>query len=411
MKRNFFLLVFSLLVGFGIAEIYLSRFFPQKTYIRSFQNAINCFARSKFTVFELKPNCTIKFHDFDTGEEISAKINSVGLRGNEFEEKKKPDEKRILFEGDSFILGFGVKDDDLVTTHLQQKLKDASKLEPLGQANVINAGYAGGFGPDGYYIHLREKGMKLQPDLVVFNIFVFNDLSDIENSDWIGASPNGVPQRVESKKIYVDENGYLLPKDTPLIYHIPVLRESHVAILTANTLGQLAEGSQKIADKIKFRLSPAQFPTGDARDTNLPGVYGNLCFFAGICHRSSLHAFDDLFALIRESNKLANEQNHDARAHFVVVLIPVDFQLYPDALAKYKIDDGIPQSSLTDRDPDPQKRIKQMLDAEKIPYIDLLSAMRNSSDRLTFVTDGHWNSNGHAIAAQEIYKWIQNNYK
>lgn len=411
MRRKIIAVLASACITILLSEMLISRFLPQKTYSQSFKNAISCFTKSDYAVFQLKPNCTIQFHNFDTGEIIDANINSLGYRGKELDEKKKSGEKRILFEGDSFILGFGVKDEELVTSHVEKKLKDVSSSSTLKNASVINAGYAGGFGPDGYYTHLREKGKALQPDLVIFNVFVYNDLSDLGDSDWVRPGPNGEPQWVESKKIYVDENGFLLPKDTPLIYRIPVLRESHIMVLTANMLGQLVRESYIVIDKIKFKIFTPQFPTGEARDTNLPGGYANLCFFAGMCHRSTYHLFTDLLTVIKASNEIANARLTDGRKHLVVVLIPADFQIYKDALDKYTFDDMIPKDIYKDPNPQPQRRIKEMLEKEGIAHIDLLDIMRQSKERLYFPTDGHWNAKGHAIAAAEIYKWIVNNYR
>lgn len=414
-KRNYrsriLVLVITTAASLFLAEKIVDRYLPQKTYSRAYKSANTCFQKSNVTVFTLKSDCVMKFEDYDTREIFQTKINNLGYRGEDFDPKKKPGEKRILMEGDSFILGFGVKDRDLVTTHLENKLKDAGIVNPLKNAKVINAGYAGGFGPDGYFLHLKNAGINLQPDLVVFSVFVFNDFSDMADNEWYGIGEFGEPEKVVSKTTFVDDRGYLLPVAVPFIYRVPYLADSNLAVLSFDGLDKLQKLAKHYSDRIKYKVFKPEFPTGDAKDSNLPGVYISTCIFGPACHRQTLHLYTDLLATIKASQKIANRDFSDNTPHFLVLLIPAEFQVYPDTLKKFKTDDGISADSVTQADPNPQKRIKQMLDKEGIAYIDFLPVMRQNPQRLTFRDDGHWNGPGHEMAAAEIYKWILTNYK
>lgn len=396
MKKLFFITL-SICLFFLLIEFLVQRLSPQNTYSVSFQKGYNCFAKSKVTVFTLKPNCMIPFTDYDTGEAKTAIINSNGYRGKEFDPIKKQTEKRILIEGDSFILGFGVGEDEVVSTQLEKLLDNST---------VINAGYAGGFGPDGYYLHLKNNGVQLQPDITVFSIFVFNDLSDLADNEWIGVGPNGEPEKVMSKTTMVDESGFLLPATLPLIYRFPIIRESHLGILASKGISNLLSIAKYKYERVKFTLFPPVFPTGDARDTNLPGIYKSNCIFADTCHRQTIRLYSDLYTTILASKKIVDSQFQDTKKHFIVLLIPVEFQLYPETYAKYK-DSGIPKEIDKEENPNPQRRIKEMLEKEKIDYIDLLPIMRRNKDRLYFVKDGHWNPKGHKVAAEAIAEWIK----
>lgn len=388
----------------------MARLYPQKTYSVAFTNAIACFDKSETVAFTLKPNCTFPFTDFDTKETFSTRINNLGYRGNDFAIKKPDGEKRILIEGDSFILGFGVKDENLVSQRLEKLLKDAKAPNSFSRAKVINAGYAGGFGPDGYFLHLKKRGMALEPDLIIFSVFVYNDLTDMYHDQWIGAGKYGEPLRVVSKTTKVDDGGHLVPFDTPLIYQLPVVRESHLAIFAVKGMEALVAKIAYFYDRIRFKIKPPDVPSADATDENIPGVYFSQCIYQEICHRQVMHLFADLTTTIKASNYLISGQFTDGKPHFVVMLIPVDFQLYPNTLAKYH-DDGIPPDIKDQEDPNPQKRIKDILDKEKIPYIDLLPIFKKSKERLYFTNEEHWNSTGHQAAAVELYKWIEENYE
>src|SRR3989344_1718407 len=91
-------------------ELITARFLPQKTFRKAYENAVSCFTPDKTTLFTLKAKCNFPFEDYDTGEKFTVTTNNLGYRGEDFDPEKKPGEKRILVEGDSFVLGFGVKD-------------------------------------------------------------------------------------------------------------------------------------------------------------------------------------------------------------------------------------------------------------------------------------------------------------
>ncbi len=409
-KKRIAVAVFSLIFTLVATEFLFSHFLPQKTYSSVYKNAISCFDKSETTVFRLKPNCSFPLTNYETKEVFTTRTNFLGYRGEDFDIKKPVGEKRIMISGDSFILGFGVKDGEVITSILEEKLRKISPANLLKGAKVINAGYAGGFGPDGYYLHLKNTGIKLEPDLVIFSIFVFNDFSDMKNNEWIGAGKYGQPQKVISKTIFVDEKGNLLPIGIPLVYRLPIVREIHLAIFTENAVSKIKERINHYVDRIQFKINPPVMPTGDARDSNLPAAYERSCIFGEVCHRQNLHLYSDLLSTILASRELVESQFTDGKLHFVVLIIPADFQIYPDVLAKYQDTTGIPLNAAEIENPNPQKKIKELLAWEKIPYIDLLPVFRENKNRLYFIEDGHWNTKGHAAAAEEIEKWIKKNY-
>lgn len=408
--KKFIIPLVSLFVILLLLELFVSRFFPQKTYTLAFKDNNNCYRESPFATFELKPNCIMKFKNFDTNEVFETKINSLGLRGDEFDPTKKKVEKRILLSGDSFILGFGVKDNEIISYDLEQLLK-SDKSNTFQNLKVINAGYTGGFGPDGYYLHLKNKGIKLEPDLVVFSVFVYNDFSDIYNDNWIGGGIWGEPKKVISKTTTVDDKGYLVSKPTPLIYQIPILRESHLAILLTNSAKAVKDKLKYLTDKIRFKIFKPKTPSGEASDDNLLGAHITRCIFWDTCQRSALHLYSDLLSVVKASKALIEDTYKDKKTRFVVLLIPADFQIYSDAIENYRGDTGLPLDIAGFENPNPQNRLKEMFVKENIPYIDLLPVFKQVKQRAYFAKDGHWNALGHKIAATELAKWITTNYK
>jgi hypothetical protein len=93
------------------------------------------------------------------------RINSLGLRDLELEPSAKP---TILFIGDSFVYGAGVKDGERFTDRLRNELPDF---------RIVNAGVAA-YGTDQEYLWLRRLWPSLQPSVVVLIVCVDNDHRD-----------------------------------------------------------------------------------------------------------------------------------------------------------------------------------------------------------------------------------------
>lgn len=303
-------------------------------------------------------------------------------------------------------MGFGVRDEFLLSHLLEQKLNLNNSQTKY---QVINAGYMGGFGPDGYYLYLKEAGQSLNPDLIVFAIFVYNDISDLATSNWIGAGALGEPKQIVSSTTQVDAQGYLISKNIPLIYQLPILKNSHSAILVGQFLEKFNQFLKTTSDKIKYKIITPNFPSGEASDVNLTGTHINRCLFGELCQRQTRHLFSDLFTVIKVSQQLIDQETNQRQPQFLVLLIPADFQLYREALADY-IPQGIPDNQISLENPQPQKRIKEFLDQEKIAYLDLLPEFRQIKEKLYFATDGHWNKLGHQAAAEILEKWIRRNF-
>ena len=99
--------------------------------------------------------------------------NSDGLRN--VEEVDGSHDIRILAIGDSFTFGPYVPNEDTWPMQLE-RLLDAA-LHPRANAQVLNAGVAGYTIVDEYH-YLRERGLALEPDLVILAFFP-NDISDM----------------------------------------------------------------------------------------------------------------------------------------------------------------------------------------------------------------------------------------
>ena len=99
-------------------------------------------------------------------------INEMGYRGSSFDQEKSEFIKRVLFLGDSFVMGHNVAPEETIAAALG---KSVDGIE------VFNMGVLA-YGPDQSLVQLFEDGIDLNPDLVILGIFPANDFQDIDRS-------------------------------------------------------------------------------------------------------------------------------------------------------------------------------------------------------------------------------------
>ncbi len=149
---------------------------------------------------EIRVPDPILHHSFVSGAEtvmnspefkVSYKINSFGLRDREIE-PKKPGVFRILALGDSVVEGWGV---ELEQSWVKQLEKNLNENFGEGKFEVINGGVAS-YSPLLYYLFLKEKGLKLQPDLVIMMMDMgdpSDDYAYVKSTVFKGREPLACP--------------------------------------------------------------------------------------------------------------------------------------------------------------------------------------------------------------------------
>ena len=107
--------------------------------------------------------------------DVPFRTNRYGFRGEEdFSTSHGPEEVRILSLGDSIGFGLGIPAEEHYTKVAQRRL---SPSLPKRILRIVNAG-GQGYSPSGYAVFLQEQGIALQPDLVVIEIELNNDVTD-----------------------------------------------------------------------------------------------------------------------------------------------------------------------------------------------------------------------------------------
>jgi lysophospholipase L1-like esterase len=357
-------LAVSLAVIFG--EWYVRTWYPQLTLEAAQSFSFNCFEEGEHRWIKLASNktCILKsqWHAF---EPIEVKTNSLGLRNPEIPKQKPEGEKRVLFVGDSFTMGWGVKEQESFARKTETLLHE----QGLTNITTINAGFSAA-GPSGYYLYLKYFGLDLDPDIVVIGFFIGNDITARKDIEWIKTDEYGLPDIVRSKSTYIDNTGTLRFTDTPLRYKIPVLNNSHAFLMLVNA------------------ISPQQISTDPSKEM----IRQLTCLFKSDCHDLDT-AKKEVQFLFKGINSLLTSKGKK----LVVLIIPDDYQV--NAYPTYKYVQGLPLL------PSERRSINneyiRFFESEKITYIDVLpSMMEQAKEPLYIPEDGHWNAAGHAFTAE-----------
>lgn len=105
--------------------------------------------------------------------EVPVAFNSLGFRDREH--PSSSNSFRVVVLGDSYSMGFRVRQEDLYATILDQ----------TPGMDVVNLGITG-YGTDQELLALKEYGLRYKPDLVILQFFSSNDVYESSQSETYG---------------------------------------------------------------------------------------------------------------------------------------------------------------------------------------------------------------------------------
>lgn len=115
-------------------------------------------------------------------------VNQFGIRGEDFEVARQPDTVRVIALGDSMTMSPGVPLENTYPARLEKQLNANS---PESRHEVLNFG-VWGYNTEQQQLFFEEKGIALQPDVVVLGFFP-NDADAILP---VGHPTNGVVNKL-----------------------------------------------------------------------------------------------------------------------------------------------------------------------------------------------------------------------
>jgi SGNH hydrolase-like domain, acetyltransferase AlgX len=298
------------------------------------------------------------------------RTNSLGLHDAERSFEKPAGTYRILLLGDSMTAATHVPFEDSFGVVLERLLDDAAA--PGARFEVINAG-VDGFGTAQEMLLFEDVGYRFQPDLVLAGIFLGNDLAD--NSVHSGTSNHYLAGRC-GRPYFELRGGELEPLDGGAPFRPP-----------ARWIDRLLERSTIYSNLFPYPTPPPDFMQWDIFDRERSAAV--------------MQAWELTQRLL-----IALDQQVTDRG------IPLVFVVDPDKRgAGQKRGDGTAKG-LDERDyAGAYAMLDAFLDAQGLPYIDLLPALRKQVEsggpKPYYLINSHWNALGNSVAADGIFDWLR----
>lgn len=331
--------------------------------------------------------------------------NSLGLRDDELAPQKAEDEIRILLLGDSVVAGFEVERDETLEAVLEAKLNSHHDGVTY---QVINAGCRG-YGTDQELLYLRERGLALQPDLV---LLAFVPANDPENNVTIHTRGR------RFAKPYFDYGA-----DSSLVLRgVPVPPQPGDAQQYSPVLpAQAADTSAPVQRPLKrwLRQHVHSYSFLAQRLKNGPPALVALLQRLGLITPNTPPEWVAFYrapeppewrARWQISLDLIAEMQRLCRDHGIpygVWMFPLKEQVYARDreifLRTYGLD---PREFDFDQ---PAKRLQRFSDRQGLPFLSPLPRFRElaaTGERLHFAVDNHCNAAGHRVLAEAIYPFV-----
>jgi len=288
-----------------------------------------------------------KTWEFETDIDIS----SEGFRDYEHTKDKINGTYRIVGLGDSFTFGFGVPFEETYLRILEKKFNQSSPGKQ--QYEIIKTGIPG-YCLLQEFLLFKEEGVNYKPDLVLIGFDVNDHVDSIEPFDTV-------------------YKGFLIKRDS---LKSSFLKEKVYIYKNFQSIYLIFKTFTIIKNKI--------FKTKEAK----------ILFDEQLRNEYKQKAFLFTSQVLQEMQEYC--QKRDIK--ILLVFIPHKSQVHPD---KFKPTMFSHYFNGLDRFLDETCR------RNKITYLNLLPAFKCSAARgeqLYFNIDGHWNSNGHRLAAELIFE-------
>ncbi len=363
------LLVASLFVGLLLCETALSAFHPPRrgSGVRDYDAVNGPYHTRGF----LRPGVDMLV----IGEDGPARFvtNTQGFRyRREVSQSKPPGSYRVLFTGDSFVIGYRADQDETVGKRLEDELR---RLRGNDSVEVLTAG-AGH--PEASLRIVEANAAAFQPDVVLVGITLGNDISQ----SWLTG-------RKLSAHVLAS---IFLPRDAfkqGYASLFPV--RLHRTLRSWRSYRRLTEALMSDTIAPWYRAYPTHVHLFDAGHS-LGHFYS----------RERLAAVEQSYDFLLRDMAAIDGSARAQGTRAVFALFPQRFQVnereWRATLFEYGLDPGAFE---VDR---PNRRLAAECRNAHLDCVDLLPAFREASGQRLYLPlgDMHWNRKGHAVAGKAL---------
>jgi hypothetical protein len=390
LKKKLLLVMFGLLFGLVMSEIFLR--------VIGYSNPL-FYTTDYYRGFALQPLVEGQYQR-EGGSYV--RINSAGLRDREHAKTKPAGTVRIAVLGDSFTEAMHVPMEQTFWFLLEQKLQ-ACNAFPGKKVEVINFGVSG-YGTAQELMTLRQKVWDYSPDLVVLAFTTLNDVYDNSRS----------LSKTEDVPYFVYRDGQLTYDASfreSATYHQRDSKLNRVGRWIHNHLRfvQLVHYAQFV---VKLKLtdwrnrrrvasaSPAQSGAPTVRNAENIGIE-NMIYI-----EPPEENWREGWRVTEGLIKQMRDEVAERKAAFLLVTLSNAVQVYPDPVIRQRFIEYIRADSIFY----PNLRLKTLAERERIDFLDLAQPMQAYADQNKIflhgfgsdLGNGHWNANGHRVAADLI---------
>lgn len=334
------------------------------------------------TTRELLERSMLGFHPYEARGGFV--LSSRGFRTPEYTPEPAPDTLRVVILGDSFAFSssgipWGWGWPALLERELDRRLDS--------DAEVINLGVPA-VGPR-FELRLWElEGARLDPDVVVLAFFVGNDFTDESGTPLASRRDSALARWSVTWR---------------LVRNLGRLHRERAA--GPGAVPFVPPDERKFEEGGVERLQYRRFYRDDepllSEDAYLEIQEGRL----RLVRTDQRATFERLFADTRELLIRLHRSVRARGARLLLVLVPDEFQVSDQVLARvverYDVDPDLLDLTL------PQRRLKQLCEAEGFPCLDLLPVLRAAPERVYRVRDTHWSLAGNRRAARAIAEALE----
>ncbi len=354
----------SIVVALLLGEFLIRVAAPQKLY--RFPKYM--FVNHDQADYALAPN----FHGVSKTAEYKTDIatNSAGIRDEREFDTEKPDRTlRIVAIGDSFTMGVGVQRDESFLA-----LAEHSLSERMSEHNVeiVNLGVPGHRTAQSIAL-LNDKGLPLNPDIVILNFYVGNDITQ-------NASPTN-SQVVDGYIRGMRRSSGILPGGIRDFLQM----NSHLYQLIWPIQRRIFEPDYEEKLLASQRRRFEIYSDEQSWDSDL---------------------WQPTFDLLAQLKQIAA----DADALLLVTVIPEDIQLSDDrwVQAESMVSDGANQYDRTK----PMTVAMNLCERLELTCLNMLPGLLEpglAAEEVYFQVDGHWTAEGNKIAGRLLADFVESN--
>ena len=314
-------------------------------------------------------------------------ISSQGLRDHVYG-PKEPDEFRILMLGDSFTMGAAVPEEYSIPRQLERLLESAV---PGRRIRVINAGCSGG-GPVQERVLFFERGLPLEPDLVIMQFLAVNDFND-------ALAPFGKTLRAfdafdQDSAIYWGKNDFF-----PFRAERWLLQRSRVY----RAVMKLA-GRRKLATEFLHELRicpPFEIPRLPHNENRPPGLEADLCEW--------YPELKEALTILEQNTAMIREECRNRHIGLLAYCVPVAHDVND---VQWNNETAPLDHALAYERNKGTHEIELAMWRQAIPTFSVLDALKAQPDlrRLYYLQDGHFTEFGNQLVARRIRDELMTRY-